>query len=255
MPASSAAPLTGKTALVTGGAKRVGRAISLALADAGATVLVHYNNSEAEAADVCAALEETGSRAYSLQADLSRPDALDDLLARGWEWAGAVDLLVNNASIFPPGRLAEMTFDSVTTNMAVNAWAPFALTRALWERVMEAGREAAVVNLLDSRLIGGDPLHAAYFVSKSALAQLTRATALEFAPALRVNGVAPGPILAPADKTQAYLRQQLDRLPLRRWGGPEAVSHAVLYLATAHFVTGQTIFVDGGQHLRPWGSE
>jgi NAD(P)-dependent dehydrogenase (short-subunit alcohol dehydrogenase family) len=253
MPPDHSRPLEGKTALVTGGGRRLGKAISLALGGAGAAVIVHYNRSAAEAAEVCGALEGMGGRARSLQADLSNPDALEGLVAEAWGGSGAVDLLVNNASIFPAGRLYDMTFDGVMTNMAVNAWAPFSLTRALWLRAEGAERRAAVVNLLDSRLVGGDPLHAAYFVSKSALAQLTTASALEFAPVMRVNAVAPGPILAPEDKTEEYLRQQLDRLPLRRWGGTDAIADAVLYLAAADFVTGQTIFVDGGQHLRPWG--
>jgi NAD(P)-dependent dehydrogenase (short-subunit alcohol dehydrogenase family) len=253
MAAGPSRPLEGKTALVTGGGRRLGRAISLALGGAGAAVVVHYNRSAAEAAEVCDELEAIGARCHSLRAELSRSDGLEDLVAQAWDWSGAVDVLVNNASIFPTGRLTDMTFESVTANMAVNAWAPFALTRALWERAEAAERGGAVVNLLDSRLVGGDPLHAAYFVSKSALAQLTEASALEFAPALRVNAVAPGPILPPEDKTKEYLRQQLDRLPLQRWGGTGAIAEAVLYLATADFVTGQTIFVDGGQHLRPWG--
>lgn len=252
MSAHDSRPLDGQTALVTGGGKRLGRAISLALGRAGASVVVHYNRSAGEASEVCGALEGMGVRARSLQADLSSPERLEAMGAEAWDWTGGVDLLVNNASIFPSGRLKDMTFDSVTANMAVNAWAPFALTRALWARADAVDRHAAVVNLLDSRLVGGDPLHAAYFVSKSALAQLTTASALEFAPVLRVNAVAPGPILAPEDKTAEYLRQQLDRLPLQRGGGTDAIAEAVLYLATADFVTGQTIFVDGGQHLRPW---
>ena len=105
--------------------------------------------------------------------------------------------------------------------------------------------------MLDSRIAGGDPLHAAYLVSKVALAEFTRASALSFAPALRVNAVAPGPILPPEGKDAEYLRLQIEQIPLRRYGGPATVAQAVAYLCQADFVTGQTIFVDGGHHLQP----
>lgn len=249
-----ARPLTGRTALVTGAGRRVGRAIALGLADAGARVAVHYNGSAGAAESVRAEIEERGVEAATFQADLSDTDSAPGLVDRVWAWAGTLDLLVNNASIFPGGRLADLRFEDVVANLTVNAWSPFALTRALWRRAVDAGTEASVVNLLDSRLVGGDPLHAAYFLSKRALAELTRACALDFAPALRVNGVAPGPILSPEGEDEDYLRQRLDALPLRRWGGPEQIAGAVVYLATASFVTGQTVFVDGGQHLDPWGA-
>ena len=245
--------LEGRVALVTGGGKRLGRTIALALGGEGASVAVHYNASARGADAVCELLTAGGGEAHPFQADLSDPGGLDDLVERVWGWGGGLDVLVNNASIFPSGRLAEIDFANLTSNMAVNAWAPLALTRALWTRTVEAGGEASVVNLLDSRLAGGDPLHAAYFLSKVALSEITRMSAREFGPTLRVNGVAPGPILAPEGKDAAYLRQLRERLPLRRWGGPEQVAHAVVFLSAAAHVTGQTLFVDGGQHLQPHG--
>jgi len=245
--------LKGSVALVTGGGKRLGRTIALALGGEGASVAVHYNASARGAESVCELLTAGGVEAHPFQSDLSDPGVLDDLVARVWDWGGRLDVLVNNASVFPSGRLADIEFTDLTSNMAVNAWAPLALTRSLWTRAAKAGAEASVVNLLDSRLAGGDPLHAAYFLSKVALSEITRMAAREFGPNLRVNGVAPGPILAPEGKDAAYLRQQRERLPLRRWGGPEQVAHAVVFLSGAAHVTGQTLFVDGGQHLQPHG--
>ena len=245
--------LTDRVALVTGGGRRLGRTIALALGGEGASVAVHYNASDRGAEAVCELLTSGGVDARPFRSDLSDPGGLDDLVHRVWRWGGRLDVLVNNASVFPPGRLADMQFADLTSNMAVNAWAPLALTRSLWARASAAAMEASVVNLLDSRLVGGDPLHAAYFLSKAALSEITRMAAREFGPVLRVNGVAPGPILAPEGKDAAYLRQQRERLPLRRWGGPEQVAHAVVFLSAAAHVTGQTLFVDGGQHLHPPG--
>ncbi len=215
---------------------------------------VHYNTSAGPAQEVCDHLTAAGTRAKAFQADLTDPGVGPRLMNAVWEWCGGVDVLVNNASIFPPGRLTDITFDNVVENMAVNAWAPLSLTRALWRRAASEERSGSVVNLLDSRLVGGDPVHAAYHISKVSLSEITRMAALEFAPTLTVNAVAPGPILSPEGKDAEYLRQRLEGLPLNRWGGAGQVAGAVLYLAAAPFVTGQTVFVDGGQHLDPWGS-
>lgn len=248
-----AALLTGQHALVTGAGRRLGREIALTLGDAGVNVAVHYNRSLEDAEGVRAELEVRGVRACTIQGDLADAAGLPSLLERAWEWSGGLDILVNNASIFPEGRLADVSFQDLTVNLAVNAWAPLALTRSLWRLANQSGGQSSVVNLLDSRLIGGDPLHAAYFLSKASLSEITRMAALEFAPAVRVNGVAPGPILSPEGKDTEYLRQRVEALPLRRWGGPEQIAQAVLYLSAAPFVTGQILFVDGGQHLQPWG--
>ena len=247
--------LAGRTVLVTGAGRRVGRAIALAMGEAGAHVAVHYNTSADPANEVCELLSEHGVEAKAFQADLSDPDVGTDLVDRVWGWAGGVDVLVNNASIFPPGRLSDLSRHDLARNVDVNAWAPFDLTRALFQRASVAGRAGSVVNLLDSRLVGGDPRHSGYYLSKVLIGELTRMCAIEFAPTLTVNGVAPGPILSPEGKDAEYLRQRLDALPLRRWGGPTQVAEAVRYLATAPFVTGQIVFVDGGQHLDPWGSQ
>lgn len=213
---------------------------------------VHYHRSADEAGEVEDALLARGVRACRLQADLSSTEATEGLVDRAWDWSGGLDLLVNNASIFPERTLLELTLEDLVRNMTVNAWAPLVLTRTLWRRAEASGRTASVVNLTDSRLEGGDPYHAGYFLSKVALDALTRMTAREMAPVLRVNAVAPGPILPPEGAGAAYLRQPGDALPLGRPGSPFHVARTVVYLASSPFVTGQTVFVDGGQHLRPW---
>ena len=143
-----------------------------------------------------------------------------------------------------------MSFDQVTENMAVNAWAPFELSRRFAAQSTEGGQ---IVNLLDTRLVGDDFAHAAYIISKHALAQLTRMTALEFAPRVAVNAVAPGLILPPPGEDESYLAGRAGSLPLQRHGGPEDIVDAALYLVKTRFVTGQVIFVDGGRHVRELG--
>ncbi len=239
-------PLAGRRALITGGALRLGRAIATELADAGASVVIHYRRSRDEAEEAAAEIEERGVAADVIQADLSDPDAAEALIDRAWESAGAIDMLVNSASRFPSGRLDELRFDALTDILALNSWAPFALTRSLAAR-----GGGAVVNLLDTRIVGGDPAHAGYHLSKRMLADLTRMTAIEYAPELRVNAVAPGYILPPPGQDRAYLEERARAVPLARPGSAADIAGAVVYLMRSDYVTGETIFVDGGQNLAP----
>ncbi len=243
-----------KRALVTGGAKRLGRETALALGSAGAHLAIHYNSSADPARELCRELEALGVRALPLQANLDDPDAVEPLLEGAWEGLGGLDFLVNNASIFPSGRLEGMELAELHRNLRVNAWAPFVLLRAFWRRLRGTTARGSVVNLLDTRLVGGDLAHAPYHLSKALLGELTTLTALEFGPELQVNGVAPGAVLPPEEMDGAYLETLTADLPLRRRGYPADIADAVLYLLGASFVTGQVIFVDGGRHIRMGGS-
>jgi len=220
--------------------------VSLALASNGANVVVHYSRSAEAATSLVAELEGLGARAVSLQADLAVPEQAEGLMAHARERAGRIDALVNNASVFEPETLEAASLDHLVGDVKVNAWAPFVLTRAL---ARQSGR-GKVVNLLDARLAGLDLAHAGYYLSKHILEALTRMTALAFAPGLSVNAVAPGLILPPSGEDEAYLARLARKLPLERHGGPEDVARAVVFLLESDFVTGQVIFVDGGQHLR-----
>jgi len=249
---------------VTGGAHRIGREIALALGRAGADVVVHFRASREAAEEVCGELAKLGVGAAAVGADLAEPDEAEGLVDRARAAVGGLDLLVNSASIFPIGGLDAVEWSDLDRNLRVNAWAPFVLARQLAERVRGSPQEAeapvdglaraSVVNLLDTRIRGGDPDHAAYHLSKVVLAELTRMSALELAPFVRVNAVAPGPALPPEGRDDAYLRGRIAALPLGRLIPPSAIAEAVLYLLSAESVTGQILFVDGGSHLRPGGT-
>jgi NAD(P)-dependent dehydrogenase (short-subunit alcohol dehydrogenase family) len=242
--------LAGRTALVTGGGRRIGRAVSLALASCGAAVIVHYGRSAAAAVSLVDEIARQGGSAFALGADLEDPHQAEALISHAREKVARVDILVNNASIFRAEELGGVTLESLLQNVTVNAWAPFVLTRA-FARQAERG---SVVNLLDTRITGLDLAHPSYILSKHLLAAMTRMTAVAFAPAITVNAVAPGLILPPEGKDDGYLARLARELPLQRHGEPQDVARAVVFLVASGFVTGQVIFVDGGQHLLVDGS-
>ena len=239
--------LIGRTALVTGGGKRLGRAIALALAGAGANVVVHYNRSEEEARGVAREIEGLGARSWAVGADLADPARAEGLIGKAGQAAGGrLDILVCSASIFPQGTFESITLDDIRENVAINAWAPFVLGRSF---AAQTG-SGHIVNLLDTRIAGYDWQHVAYQASKVLLGLLTRMMAVRFAPGIAVNAVAPGLILPPPGKDESYLESLRDTVPLRRTGSPEDITEAVLLLAGSSFITGQIIFVDGGRHLK-----
>jgi len=147
--------------------------------------------------------------------------------------------------MFLPDTIQDLDFASLMQHIQVNAWAPFVLSRE-FARHLDRGK---IINLLDSRIVGDDPSHTGYILSKQVFARLMRMTALEFAPRITVNGVAPGLILPPAGKDEGYLNDLAQRIPLKRHGEPADIADAVMYLLTSSFLTGQVIFVDGGRHL------
>ena len=241
--------LRGKTALVTGGAKRIGRQIALALAERGINVVVHFNRAESDARQLAGELHQIGVAAWAIQADFRRPDEYRGLMGRAVQIAGALDILVNNASIFPLETIAELNWSSLSANMEVNAWVPFLLSRNF---AQEIGR-GKIINLHDSRLKGYDWTHTGYILSKHVLAAMTRMMALEFAPDVTVNAVAPGLILPPPDTDESYLEKMVRTVPLKRHGDPRDIAEAVGFLIQSDFITGNVIYVDGGRHLHEYG--
>ena len=233
-------------ALVTGGAKRIGRAICLELAAAGFDVAIHHRASQDEAADLVRDIEGLGRRAVSLSADLADVVATHALIGRAAEALGPLSVLVNNASVFGDDRLESITGDSWSAHMDVNLRAPVLLAQTFAAQAPEGG---VVINILDQRVLKPDPRFFSYGLSKSALWVATRTMAQALAPRIRVNGVGPGPTLPSVHQAAGEFEAEARATPLQRPGSPEAVAEAVRWLVDAQQVTGQMIAVDGGQHL------
>lgn len=232
------------TALVTGAGVRVGRAIALALGRAGYDVIVHAHRSIAAASQVVAELQALGRTARVEAVDLSRPDGPAALAAR----CSRVSLLVNSAATYEHAGFPEITGEHLERMLAVNVKAPFLLTQALLPQLAASG-SGCIINITDMAVTHAyTPTHffSHYLASKAALEQLTRAWALELGPRIRVNAVAPGAVAMAAETTTEQRRDMLARIPLRREGSADDVAGAVVFLAQAPYITGQTIRVDGG---------
>jgi len=237
--------LTGKTVLVTGAAKRLGNAIAFGLAKQGMNVIVHYDKSESEARNLRDEIVELGVKSWLVSADFSNSDSCKELVEQANELSGRIDVLVNNASVFSAGDMNHVRFEDIEVKMLTNTWTPFLLSRYFSEKTI-CGK---IINILDTRIVGYDYDHFAYYLSKRMLEVLTKSMALKLAPDITVNGVAPGLILPPEGKDEGYLEQRKNSVPLRKYGSPSDVVETVLFLLRNDFVTGQIIYVDGGKHL------
>jgi pteridine reductase len=240
--------LEGMVALVTGGAVRIGRALALALAGRGAAVAVHYGNSAAAAAKTVATIQDSGGRAESFQADLHDISLADRLIEQAANRLGRVDILVNSAAVFETKGFIDTTEPIWDEQFTVNLKAPFFLSRA-FARQAGNGRPGQIINVADWRAIRPDPQSIAYSLTKAGIVAMTKGLAMALAPNIRVNAIAPGSILPPPGRDESYLQEIARRTPLQRHGSTEELAKALLYLVTAEFVTGQVLFVDGGEHL------
>jgi NAD(P)-dependent dehydrogenase (short-subunit alcohol dehydrogenase family) len=232
---------------VTGGAIRVGRAISLALARAGYDVAVHYHSSGEAAERTVRELQATGNEAFAIRADLEDPEAIDRLFDEIEGRWSRLDVLVNSAAIFPRSSPDLVRMNVWNRVFAVNARAPFLCARHAKRLMAETG--GSIVNLVDVAAFEAWPGFVPYAASKAALLSMTRSLARAWAPQVRVNAVAPGPVLLPEATSEGERRAAAGRTALRRVGTAEDVAEAVLYLTRASFVTGEVLTVDGGAHL------
>ncbi|MFJ7567505.1 SDR family oxidoreductase [Herminiimonas sp. NPDC097707] len=239
-----------KTALVTGGARRIGRTIALALAQRGWDVVVHYARSADDARATVADIQALGQRAIALSCDLNDETAVKLLLRRASAQLGPISCVVNNASLFDYDSAADFSTASLDAHMHVNLVAPVLLAQALYEATPAHG-QAVVVNLLDQKLFNLNPDFLSYTLSKAALHSATTMLAQALAPKVRVVGVAPGITLVSGDQSEAEFARAHKVTPLGRSSTPGDIAAAVCFVAEAPAITGTTLVVDGGQHLLP----
>jgi pteridine reductase len=240
--------IDGRTALVTGAAHRVGRALALALAREGADVAIHYHGSADKARETAREVERLGRRAVLLQADLAQAAEAEALPGRAVDGLGRLDILVNSASLFESARLQDVTTGDWDRVMAVNLRAPFLLTRAAIPFLETAG--GVIVNIGDLAGIQAWPAFPHHGVSKAGLIHLTRVSARSLAPRIRVNCVVPGTVLPPEDYTEEQVTASVERTVLKRLGSPRDVEAAMLFVIHSDFATGSIVVVDGGRMLR-----
>jgi NAD(P)-dependent dehydrogenase (short-subunit alcohol dehydrogenase family) len=243
------APSIPRAALVTGAAKRIGRAIALGLAEAGFDVAVHHGHSAAEADEVVEAIRAMGRNAVALRADLAREAEVEALIPDATAKLGPIGVLVNNASRFERDEWEDATRESWDMHLEPNLRAPFVLTQAM-ALALPDGAEGAVVNMLDQRVLSLTPHFVSYTISKAGLWAMTQSLALALAPRIRVNGIGPGPTLPSARQSEAQFHAQCESTPLRRGSSPEEVVQTVLAILSLPAMTGQMIALDGGQHLQ-----
>lgn len=240
--------LQGKVALVTGGAKRVGRALSMALGQSGATVVVHYNTSRKDAEEVTAALTHGSRRATMFQADVSRSADIAALARHVESEHGRLDVLVNSASVFESAPVLEITEEMWDRVLATNLKGPFLLVQSLVPLMRRAGG-GNIINIADLSALQAWPSYAHHGVSKAGLVHLTRILARALGPEIRVNAIAPGTVLPPEDYDGTGSDGTSDRRIVKPQGTPDDVVRAMFYLLESNFVTGQTVVVDGGRLL------
>jgi NAD(P)-dependent dehydrogenase (short-subunit alcohol dehydrogenase family) len=245
------APTT-KTALVTGAARRIGRAIALDLASHGYGVGVHYHRSRDDAEDVVGTIKAKGGRAVALHADLGREKETAALVAALADTLGPPCLLVNNASLFERDDALTATRASWDAHMEANLRAPFVLSQEFARRLPEAA-DGLIVNMLDQRVWNVTPHFTSYTVSKAGLWTITQTLALALAPRVRVNAIGPGPVLPSSRQTQAQFDRQVGSVPLQRSARLEEICAAIHFMIAAKSMTGQMVALDGGQHLN-WAS-
>jgi NAD(P)-dependent dehydrogenase (short-subunit alcohol dehydrogenase family) len=238
---------TGRVALITGGGRRIGRAIALSLARAGYAVVLHANRSRGDAERLAGEITGAGGRATVVLGDLADTQVVQGLIPAVAAFA-PLTLLVNNAGEFEPDEIETLERARFERTFAVNLAAPLFLAQAFAAQAPKDAR-ASIVNVLDQRVLKPTPRFFSYTLSKSALHTATTTLAQALAPTLRVNAVAPGPTLPSPRQTDAQFAAQAASLPLQRGPSPEDIAAAVLYLAEARSVTGVTLAVDGGQHL------
>ncbi len=234
-----------KAALITGGAKRIGQAICLKLADSGYDIALHYDQSKKEALQTAQYIRKKGRDCALFRCDLANQQETSRLIKTVQKTFSDLNLLVNNASVFKPSTLKKSSLKDLDRDLSLNLKTPFILTRD-FANICKQGQ---IINLLDTNIVQHQSSHFIYLLTKKALHELTKMAAVELGPQIRVNAIAPGFILPPAGKTDS--KKLIKNIPLKRQGNLFNISQAVEFLIKNEYLTGQVIFVDGGKSLWP----
>jgi NAD(P)-dependent dehydrogenase (short-subunit alcohol dehydrogenase family) len=240
--------IEGKVALVTGGARRLGRSIALALADRGAELVIHYHDSEREAQEVLAQIKQAGGKPVAVRGDVSVSADVDRIVGSAMQAFGRIEILVNNAALFYRTPFEALTEEDWNRFLDVNLKGPFLLCRKVGSIMLQQG-QGTIINLADIAGLKPWAEFIPYSVSKAGLIALTMGLAKALAPAVQVNAVAPGAVLLPEGTPTEEGQRAIRRIPLDRIGSPEDVTRAIVYLIENDFITGEVLTVDGGQHL------
>ncbi len=236
--------LNGKTILITGAARRIGKLFALACAHAGADIIIHHSHSDEEAQQVKDEIESIGRHAHILASDFGMPDSVSRLISQAND-ISPLYALVNSAAIFEPLSFNDTTLEDWNRHLNINLTAPFLLSQE-FARHTDEGR---IINIVDWRALRPAADHFPYTISKAALAAMTKSLAVALAPHITVNGLALGAILPPADQSSAS-EKIIENVPAHRWSEAGEVEEALLFLLTGPtYITGEIIHVDGGRHL------
>ncbi|MFQ5586770.1 MAG: SDR family NAD(P)-dependent oxidoreductase [Thermodesulfobacteriota bacterium] len=241
--------LKDKVVLITGGAKRLGRAMGIALAQRGARVVIHYSRSGEAAEDTLKEVKQQGGDGILIQADLMDEAAVGGIIKKASDHYGRLDILINNAAIFEAGGFADTTSENWDRHFAINLKAPFLLSQGFARQIPEDGH-GKIIFISDWRGFRPGIGHFAYTLTKSTLITMTKSVARVVAPRITVNSLALGAILPPEGADEGFFSSKIEAIPLRRIGSPEDVVATIQFiLEGSDFITGETILVDGGEHL------
>jgi len=234
-----------KTALITGGAKRLGSSIALKLAQNGCNIALHFNKSKNDAEKLKDQLSEFKIKCEIFQADLSNENEALTLIEKVFQKFNDLEILINNASIFKKAAFLETGINLLNETLNLNFKAPFILSQKFAEKI----KTGHIINIIDAKISKNSSNYFIYTLSKKALADFTKTAAKVLAPKIRVNGVCPGLILPPEDKNEDYLTELAKKIPLKRKGSSDDITEAILFLINNKYITGQLLFIDGGEHL------
>ncbi|HVF40817.1 MAG TPA: SDR family oxidoreductase [Gemmatimonadaceae bacterium] len=239
--------LSGRVALVTGAGHRLGRALAVALGEEKMQVAVHFNSARAEATETAALIEQAGGRAVLFEKDLTEASAPRELVESVVRKMGPLAVVVNSAAVMLRTPVKDVTTDEWDMMFALNLRAPFFVAQTAAIHMEEPG---AIINIADLAAFETWPAYIPHAISKAALVKMTESLARVLSPSIRVNAIAPGAVLPPAEWDAATFARLAETTPLKRLGAPSDVVEAMLYLLRADYVTGETIIVDGGRHIR-----